>query len=137
HLITGRNYTEGAQVLRIALQLEPQNKQYMLTRAQLQARMKDYAAAKKTLEPLLAADADPGLKASADSLLKWMSDVAEMEQRATRPASESAPDQTEKERTAEPTSKMPDQISGQTNRVRLKRAGETNAANPNAKDENG
>src|SRR5207249_4951821 len=70
HLITGRNYTEGAQVLRIALQLEPQNKQYMLTRAQLQARMKDYAAAKKTLEPLLAADADPGLKASADSLLK-------------------------------------------------------------------
>jgi hypothetical protein len=53
-----------------AMKLEPQNKQFALTRAQLQVRMRDYEGAKKTLEPLLATDSDASLKISAESILK-------------------------------------------------------------------
>jgi tetratricopeptide (TPR) repeat protein len=58
-LATGENFKEGAESLKTAIRLEPQNKHFLINLAQLQARMQDYAAAKKTLEPLLAADADP------------------------------------------------------------------------------
>src|SRR5262245_23024179 len=51
-LVTGENQKEGVELLRTALKLEPQNKHYALALAQLQVRLEDYAAAKKTLEPL-------------------------------------------------------------------------------------
>ena len=78
-LATGQNYKEGAESLKTAIRLEPQNKHFLLNLAQLQARMQDYAAAKKTLEPLLAADADPALKGPAESTMKMI-------EYATRPA---------------------------------------------------
>lgn len=71
-LATGQNFKEGAESLKIAIRLAPQNKHLLLNLANLQARMKEYDAAKKTLEPLLAADADPGLKASAESTMKMI-----------------------------------------------------------------
>jgi hypothetical protein len=71
-LVTGENLKEGAELLRTALKLEPQNKHFALTRAQLQARMHDYEGARKTLEPLLAADSDPNVKVSAESTLKMI-----------------------------------------------------------------
>ncbi len=71
-LRTGQNLKEGTESLKIAIRLEPHNKHFLLNLAHLQARMQDYAAAKKTLEPLLAADADPGLKSSAESAMKMI-----------------------------------------------------------------
>ncbi|MEK6322684.1 MAG: tetratricopeptide repeat protein [Acidobacteriota bacterium] len=71
-LATGENMKEGAELLKIALRLEPQNKYFALTLAQLQTRTQDYAAAKKTLEPLLALDSDPALKSSAESTMKMI-----------------------------------------------------------------
>jgi hypothetical protein len=68
-LVTGENLKEGAESLKAALRLSPQDKHFALTLAQIQVRMQDYAAAKKTLEPLLAGDTDDGMKQSARSFL--------------------------------------------------------------------
>ena len=69
-LTTGENLKEGIDFVQTAMKLEPQNRQFALTRAQLQVRMRDYEGAKKTLEPLLATDSDASLKISAESILK-------------------------------------------------------------------
>jgi len=71
-LVTGQNFKEGADSMQIAARLAPQNKSLLLNLASLQARMKNYDSAKKTLEPLLAADADPGLRLSAESTMKMI-----------------------------------------------------------------
>ena len=71
-LATGQNLKEGADSLKIAIRLAPQNKHLLLNLASLQARMKEYDAAKKTLESLLAADTDPAMKTSAESLMKMI-----------------------------------------------------------------
>jgi len=70
--MTGENLKEGMDEVKTALKLEPQSKWFVLTLAQLQVRMQDYAAAKKTLEPLLTADADPSLKNSAESTMRMI-----------------------------------------------------------------
>jgi tetratricopeptide (TPR) repeat protein len=79
-LATGESLKEGAELLKTALRMEPQNSNFALTLAQVQARMQDYEAAKKTLEPLLASDSDPRVKVSAESTMKMI-------QYYTRPAS--------------------------------------------------
>lgn len=70
-LETGQNLKEGAESLATAVRLEPQNKRFVLNLAQLQVRMQDYTAAKKTVEPILAGD-DPALKTSAESILRMI-----------------------------------------------------------------
>ena len=124
-LATGENLKDGAESLKTAIRLAPQNKHFLLTLAQLQARMKDYAAAQKTLEPLLAPDSDPELKVAAESTMKMI-------EYYTRPAPASseppaAPsEKTETESTssnssAQPTDqKRPTQVIG---RPTLKREG--------------
>jgi tetratricopeptide (TPR) repeat protein len=69
HLKSGKNYDEGAKAVSLALNLAPRNKQYVITLAQLQIRLKDFEGAKKILQPLLSED-DPELKSSAKSLLE-------------------------------------------------------------------
>ncbi len=71
-LATGESLKEGAELVKTALRLEPQTSHFVLTLAQIQARMQDYDAAKKTLEPLLASDAEPGLKSAAESTMKMI-----------------------------------------------------------------
>ena len=71
-LATGQNLKEGADSVKIAIRLAPQNKSLILNLANLQTRMKEYESAKKTLEPLLAADADSGLKTAAESMMKMI-----------------------------------------------------------------
>jgi tetratricopeptide (TPR) repeat protein len=71
-LTTGEKMKEATELLKIAIRLAPQNKHFALTLAQLQARTQDYAAAKKTLEPLLTLDSEPALKSSAESTMKMI-----------------------------------------------------------------
>ena len=71
-LVTGENFKEGADSLKTAIRLAPQNKHLLLNLASIQIRMRDYDAAKKTLEPLLTADTEPGLKTSAEMNLKMI-----------------------------------------------------------------
>jgi tetratricopeptide (TPR) repeat protein len=59
-LATGQNFKEGAESLKIAIRLAPQNKHLLLNLAQLQARMKEYESAKKTLNRCLAQMPIPG-----------------------------------------------------------------------------
>lgn len=102
-LATGQNFKEGADGLKIAIRLAPQNKHLLLNLAHLQARMKEYESAKKTLEPLLSADADPELKASAESAIKMI-------EYSTRPAptlSEPPRSATDADRITEPETSAP------------------------------
>jgi tetratricopeptide (TPR) repeat protein len=71
-LASGGDLKEGLAATQIALRLAPQNKHYLLMLAQIQMRMNDYAAAKKTLEPLLAGDDEQGLKTSAQSMMQFI-----------------------------------------------------------------
>jgi hypothetical protein len=82
-LATGQNFKEGAESLKTAIRLEPQNKQFRLNLALLQARLGDYAAAKTSLEPFLGEDVDPTLKTSAERTMKMIDS-------ATRPGPASA-----------------------------------------------
>ena len=71
YLVTGENLKEAEQALKIALRIEPQSKPFALTLAQIQMRMQNYDAAKKTLAPLLASD-DAHLKERAQSLMGYI-----------------------------------------------------------------
>ncbi|HEY9233003.1 MAG TPA: tetratricopeptide repeat protein, partial [Blastocatellia bacterium] len=63
---------EGLTAMQTALRLAPQNKHYLLGLAQIQMRMSDYAAAKKSLAPLLASDDQEGLKTAAQSMMQYI-----------------------------------------------------------------
>ena len=81
-LATNGNLKEGAIAMKNAMHLEPQNKHYAISLAQIQVRMKDYTAAKKSLEPLLAADEEEELRKSAQSMIEFI----EYEMRPAKPA---------------------------------------------------
>jgi hypothetical protein len=63
---------EGLRAMKAAVQLEPQNQIFKINLANIQSHLKDYAGAKKTLQPLLSASANDGsgMKASAQAMLK-------------------------------------------------------------------
>lgn len=93
-LMTQENLKEGLEAATIAIKLEPQNKRFALALAQLQMESNDYAAAKKTLEPLLSADVEPKLKESAESTMKMIEDrtrTARVEQPSPEPKENSGP----------------------------------------------
>ena len=93
-LMTQENLKEGLEAATIAIKLEPQNKRFALALAQLQVQTQDYAAAKKTLEPLLSADVEPKLKESAESTMKMIEDrtrTARVEQPSPEPKENSGP----------------------------------------------
>jgi tetratricopeptide (TPR) repeat protein len=74
--LAGDNLKESETALRAAIRLDPQNKYFALTLAQVQARQGAYDQARKTLAPLLGPDADPALKAPAESVMKYIEDYA-------------------------------------------------------------
>jgi tetratricopeptide (TPR) repeat protein len=72
YLVSGENISEGVEVMKTAVNLEPQNKAFALTLAELQLRLQDYAGARKTLEPLVAGDDESGERTQAQSLMKMI-----------------------------------------------------------------
>ena len=75
-VMTGENLKEGLEAATKATRLEPQNKRFALALAQLQVQAKDYAAARKTLEPLLSPDVDSRVREPAESTMKLIEDRA-------------------------------------------------------------
>jgi tetratricopeptide (TPR) repeat protein len=125
-LLTGENLEEGVQMMNKAMQLDPQNKHFALALAQLQVRMQDYAAAKKTLEPLLAVDDDSSVKTSAASLMAM---IESNSRRPTDPADETP--------TASPSNdaaSRPQLIrKGTESQAETPEAGEAEGAGPNSR----
>jgi tetratricopeptide (TPR) repeat protein len=70
HLAANDNLPEGIKMAGTAIRLDPLNLQFRLTLAQLQLAQHDEAAARATLRPIFDADADPDLKASAQSIVR-------------------------------------------------------------------
>lgn len=87
YLTTGENLAEGAEMLKAALRIAPQNKHLALNLAQIQMRLQDYDSTKKTLAPLLAGD-DEGLKQVAQSIIN----AIERRSRPSPQATDSDPD---------------------------------------------
>lgn len=88
-LLTGEGLAEGAEMIKTAMRLDPQDKHLAINLAQIQVRMNDLAAARKTLEPLLALN-DPAVKASAQSLLKTIDDYTRPRPLQAQPDTEDA-----------------------------------------------
>jgi len=76
-LITGENIAEGVQLIRQALALAPGNQHYALILAQLYLRQEKFDEARRTAEPLAREGADPGLRATAQSVLASISKYEE------------------------------------------------------------
>ncbi|MFL6274941.1 MAG: tetratricopeptide repeat protein [Blastocatellia bacterium] len=105
---------EGLTAMQTALRLAPQNKHYLLGLAQIQMRMNEFAAAKKTLAPLLADDSEPGLKTSAQSLMQYIEYQMQPRREPTimeAPAESPAPAAATNE-TNEPAPRPPQQVTG-------------------------
>jgi tetratricopeptide (TPR) repeat protein len=82
YLSSGENFKEALQTIQIALRLEPQNEHAALTLAQIQMRMEDFVAAKKTLEPLLASN-EPSIRSVAESTKSYIDSYSRQERRTT------------------------------------------------------
>jgi tetratricopeptide (TPR) repeat protein len=52
-LLPGENPDEGMKLIQLALQFQPGNQWFLLTKARLQIRLHDYTEARETLKPLL------------------------------------------------------------------------------------
>lgn len=91
YLISGEHLKEGLQAIQTALRIEPQNAHAALTLAQIQMRMEDYAAANKTIEPLLASE-DANVKRQAESIKGYIDSYSNRDRRmiVARDASTSA-----------------------------------------------
>jgi hypothetical protein len=117
-VMTEENLKEGLEAASIAIRLEPQNKRFAFALAQLQVQTKDYAAAKKTLEPLLSADVEPRLKESAESTMKLIEDrarPARVEQPLPDPEQNSGPPNVvpESKQNSDPTKSASEPLPGQ------------------------
>ena len=116
-LDTGENLEEGEQMLKQALRLEPQNKHFSLSLAHMQVRKQDYAAARKILEPLLAAEDESSVKVEAASIMNLIDSY-------TRPLAESST----RSETSSPAVNSADA-------PRLVRRGEDNKSEPTGPDD--
>jgi hypothetical protein len=91
YLVGGGNLSEGAQLMKTALELEPQNKRFALTLAELQLRMQDYAGARKTLDPLLVGDDETGIRTQAQSIVSMIDSYTRGAAAAEPPAESTGP----------------------------------------------
>jgi len=87
-LFTGEDIDDGIRLVNTAIRLMPQRKHFALTLAQLQMRKQDYAAARKTLEPILGGDDDPQLKSMAQSLASSIERYTAPEGKESEPSEE-------------------------------------------------
>jgi tetratricopeptide (TPR) repeat protein len=76
HLVTGGNLEEGAQAMKTAIQLEPQNSNFKLNLASLQMRLHDFEGAKKTLAPLLTSEVQASAQAMMNSIESYKQALA-------------------------------------------------------------
>jgi tetratricopeptide (TPR) repeat protein len=103
-MATDGDMAEAARIMKTAIRLTPQNRQLAITLAQIQLRMEDYNGAKKSLEPLLADDADPAWKSQAKSMVALIESYTapiDPKPKDEKPGSQEVQD---KERTAPPPS---------------------------------
>jgi tetratricopeptide (TPR) repeat protein len=76
-LVTGENLDEAVRLLARARALAPGNEQYAFVLAQIYLRQERYDDARKTIEPLTRDNADPQMRANAQSLLAAIQNIQE------------------------------------------------------------
>lgn len=69
-MVQGEDLASAEAHLRLAIQLEPEDSSYLLSLAQVQWRMKEPDAARRTLEPLLLPNAQADLRAHAGEIIQ-------------------------------------------------------------------
>ena len=69
-MVQGEDLASAEDHLRLAIQLEPEDSSYLLSLAQVEWRMKEPDAARRTLEPLLLPNAQADLRAHAEEIIQ-------------------------------------------------------------------
>lgn len=69
-MLQGENLPGAEGYIRKAIELEPENPNYILTLADLQVRRNNLSGARQTLEPLLRPNVEPDLRARAEEILQ-------------------------------------------------------------------
>jgi Flp pilus assembly protein TadD len=69
-MVQGEDLASAEDHLRLAIQLEPEDLSYLLSLAQVEWRMKEPDAARRTLEPLLLPNAQADLRAHAEEIIQ-------------------------------------------------------------------
>jgi tetratricopeptide (TPR) repeat protein len=69
-MVQGEDLASAGDHLRLAIQLEPEDSSYLLSLAQVEWRMKEPDAARRTLEPLLLPNAQADLRAHAEEIIQ-------------------------------------------------------------------
>jgi tetratricopeptide (TPR) repeat protein len=77
NLVTGENIAEGVQLIRQAVALAPGDQRYALVLAQLYLRQDKIEEARRTAELLARDGSDPGLRATAQSVLTSINNYEE------------------------------------------------------------
>ncbi len=84
-LVLGEDLDEAANLAKRAMALAPKREDFIYTLAQIQMRQKDYLAAKRTIQPLVAGAAKSDIRQRAKSLLEV---IAETEDRMAKTKAE-------------------------------------------------
>jgi predicted Zn-dependent protease len=82
HLVTGEGVAEGVQLIRQAVALAPGNQHYALVLAQLYLRQEKFEEARRTAELLAREGTDPGLRATAQSVVASINKYEELVKQA-------------------------------------------------------
>jgi tetratricopeptide (TPR) repeat protein len=69
-MVQGEDLPAAEKHIQRAIQLEPENQSYLLTLAQAQLTKRDFAAARRPLEPLCLPYVEPQIRAHAEDMLK-------------------------------------------------------------------
>ena len=92
NLVTNQNLNEAMDQIKKAIKLSPGNEHYAFIMAQIQMRRQEFAAARKTVEPLATSSSDPRIRSTAEGMLKAINDyethIAEVEKENARPRTE-------------------------------------------------
>lgn len=77
NVVAGEQLDESINLLKRALALSPGNQSYVFVLAQVYMQKRDFEAARRLLTPMTKSGHDPGLRASAEALLKAIADYQE------------------------------------------------------------
>lgn len=77
NLVAGEDVDESINMLKRALTLSPGNQSYVFVLAQLYMQKRDFEMARRLITPMTRNGQNPGLRASAEALLKTMADYQE------------------------------------------------------------
>lgn len=77
NLVTDTDLNDAVQLINKAIALSPGSEEYLFVLTQIHMRKRDFTAASRIIEPLATNASDPGIRATAQGLMKMLKDYQE------------------------------------------------------------